>query len=194
MQLHQPVRHLGREEARRDGVAQDVPRAQLDGQVLGQMDHGRLRGRVREGGVLAEAADADACGGGCDDDPGGLVLGRFGLEEGGESASSVYYIHREKRGCGHLLLHQIKHTLHVQIHHLGERRLGMRLELFAPGGARVGEEDVNVVRRLAHFGHEAVQLRHLGVVGGDGDGLRAGPFVGQRVQRRHGLVAGFGLA
>ena len=72
LQLHKPVRHFGREEARCEGVAEDALRAELDGEVAGEVESGSFGGAVGEGGVLAQGADADACDGGGDDYAGGV--------------------------------------------------------------------------------------------------------------------------
>lgn len=68
LQLHQPVGHFRREKARRDGVAQNPLRAQLDGQVAREVQRGGFGRAVGESGVLAQTADADACDGGGDED------------------------------------------------------------------------------------------------------------------------------
>lgn len=70
----------------------------------------------------------------------------------------------------------------------------MRVELLPPRRARVGEQDVDVVRRPAHLGHEPVQLVHARVVRGHGDGDRPRTLVGEGVEGRDGLVAGLGFA
>ncbi len=68
LQLHQPARHLTRVEPRRDRIAEDMPRSQLNRQALGEMDRGGFGRRVREGSVVAERADADPRDRGGDDD------------------------------------------------------------------------------------------------------------------------------
>lgn len=70
----------------------------------------------------------------------------------------------------------------------------MGVEGLAPGGAGVGEQDVDVVGVLLDLGDEPVDLGHLGAVGGDGDGDCSGAAVGQLVEGCAGLVAGFGFA
>ncbi len=93
-----------------------------------------------------------------------------------------------------ILLHTVKHTLHVQIHHLTPHLLRVRVELLAPGGAGIGEQDVDMVGSLAHLVDEPVQLVHARDIGGDGDGPRRGALVGEGVEGVDGLVAGAGLA
>jgi hypothetical protein len=51
--IDETTRHLGRVEAGRDGISENVPRAQLDSQVLGQMNSSCLRGRVARRGIIA---------------------------------------------------------------------------------------------------------------------------------------------
>lgn len=87
--LHQPVGHARREETRRDGVAQDVAWAQVDGHVLHEVDHGGFGGRVRGDGLGAAGADADSGDGGGGDDARGEGFGRVLLEEGCESVERV---------------------------------------------------------------------------------------------------------
>src|SRR5699024_7718329 len=83
--------------------------------------------------------------------------------------------------------------LDVQVHHLGERLIGVVVEGRAPGGARVGEEYVDAGRVLLHFGDEVLDAGGLGGVGGDGDGLRAGSEVGEGVEGLDGGLAGVRL-
>jgi hypothetical protein len=176
LQLHQPAGHLARVEARRDGVAEDVPRAKLDGQVLGQVDDGGLGGRVGVGGVVAEGADADPRHGRGHDDAGGIIDAGVASEQGLE------------------LLHGVEDALDVQIHDFLEGRVRVRFESLAPGRARVGEEDVDVVGRPGYLGRQAFDLRHLGRVGRDRDGGRARSFVWEIVERFGCFVAGTRLA
>lgn len=70
----------------------------------------------------------------------------------------------------------------------------MRLELLAPRSTGIGEEDINMVRCLADLCHEAFDFLDARAVGRDGDGLGTGAFVGERVERCDGFVAGFGFA
>jgi hypothetical protein len=84
-QLHQAVRHPGREEAGRDGVHEDPSGPELDGQVLGQVDYGGLGGGVAECCVGAERAYADAGDGGGDYYARGVLDCGALLEEGCES-------------------------------------------------------------------------------------------------------------
>lgn len=70
----------------------------------------------------------------------------------------------------------------------------MRVKGLAPGGARVGKEDVDAVRVLAHLGQQLVDAVHGGRVGRHGDGLGAGRAAGQGVEGLAGLFAGGGLA
>ena len=46
----------------------------------------------------------------------------------------------------------IKNTFYVQVHYFCECAVGMGVEFLAPGSARVGEQDIYVVGRLADFG------------------------------------------
>lgn len=70
----------------------------------------------------------------------------------------------------------------------------MRLELLAPGRARIRKQNVHVVRRLLHLSDQPVQLVHARVVRGDGDGFCAGLLVGEGVEGIDGFVAGGGFA
>jgi hypothetical protein len=93
-----------------------------------------------------------------------------------------------------LLLNEIKYALDVQIHHLGEGGWWVAVELFTPGGTGIGEENVDVVGRLAHLSHQAFQFGRLGAVGGHRDRLRTRALVGERIQCRSGFFACLGLA
>lgn len=79
--------HLCRKKSRRDGVAEDMTRAEVDGEVLYEADDAVLGGGVRGYAVRAGAADSDASDGGSGDDAGGgrrgCVLGEEGCESGG---------------------------------------------------------------------------------------------------------------
>lgn len=70
----------------------------------------------------------------------------------------------------------------------------MGVELLAPGGARVREEDVDVVGGLGDFGHEPLDFGHFGAVGGDRDGFRSGCEVRERIEGRAGGFASGGFA
>lgn len=50
-----------------------------------------------------------------------------------------------------ILLNCIENALHIQIHHLGEHLLWVRIELLAPGRARIGEQEIDMVSCLADF-------------------------------------------
>ena len=52
-QLHQSIRHLCREETRRDRIAEDSLRRELDGQVACDVQSCGFRGAVGECGILA---------------------------------------------------------------------------------------------------------------------------------------------
>ena len=174
--LHQPVSHLAGIEARGDSIAHDPPRPELDGEVLGEVDGGGLAGAVAVGGLGAEGADAEAGDGGGDEDARGVVDGRVLLEQRLE------------------LLHRVEDALDVQVHHLGEGGFWVRLEGFAPGGARIGEEDVDVGGGLGDFGDEAFDLGELRAVGGDGVGAGVGGFVGEGIEGGGRGFAGGGFA
>ena len=162
------------------------------------MDHGRLGGGVAEGRRLAERADAQAGDRGGHDDARGVGGGGAGGEERGEPG--------EKRGSarrtdgvgaafwGHRLLNRHEDALDVQVHDLPERRVRVRVELLAPRRARVRQQDVHMVCRLGDLGDQPLDLRGLGRVRGDGDGLGAGALVRQRVKRGARGRAGVGLA
>ena len=100
----------------------------------------------------------------------------------------------EKSRGKDILLHRIKHTLNIQIHNLRERVLGMRLEFLAPCCARIRKEDIHMIRRLFHLSNESVQFIHARTIGGDGNGLRAGALVRERVERGDGFFAGTGFS
>ena len=176
LQLHQPARHLRRIEARRDGVTEDMAGAQLDGQILGEVDGSGLGGRVRVRGVGAQRADADAGDRGGDDDA-RRILHRRALAE-------------ERRE----FLDRVEDALDVQVHDLGEGRGRVGFEALAPCCTGIREEDVDVRRLLPDLAGQTLDLRHLRQVGRHGDRDRVGPFVRQRVEGAHGFVARAGFA
>ena len=61
--LEQTSSHLSREPAGADRVNEDVARAEVDGEIARQVHGSGLRGAIGEGGLSAEAADAEAGGG-----------------------------------------------------------------------------------------------------------------------------------
>lgn len=83
--LHQPIRHAAGEETRRNSIDQDASRAELDGEMLSQVNDGSFGGGVAERCVCAEGADADSGDGGGDYDAGGVLDAGALLEEGCES-------------------------------------------------------------------------------------------------------------
>lgn len=67
------------------------------------------------------------------------------------------------------LADEIEHAADVQVHHLGKGTVGVGVELLAPRGAGVGEEDVDMAGLLGHFCDEVLDPFERGAVGGDGD-------------------------
>lgn len=93
-----------------------------------------------------------------------------------------------------ILLDCIENTLHVQIHHFGKHLLWVRIELLAPGRACIGEQEINMVGRLANLCNQSVQLGHIRAVSGYRNCLGTGSLVGQGVQCCDGFIAGLLLA
>ncbi len=164
-QLHEPVAHLGREEARADTVDSDMPGAQLDGEVSTQMKHRRLAGAVSVCSLAAHGADSQAGHARRDDDPRRVLDGAPLLQERQELADRV------------------EDSSDVQVHHLGERTVGVGVDILAPGRAGVGQEDVDMVGVLLDIGEQLLHAGQVGAVGGDGDGTRTRREVGECVER-----------
>lgn len=175
-QLQQPRAHLGREEARTDTVHGDMPRAQLDGQVAPQVNDAGLAGRVAKGAVLAQAADAEPGDAGGDEHAAGVVEGGARLQQ------------RRKEA------HGVEDGLDIQVEDFAKGAVWVGVEGLAPGGAGVGEQDVDVGRVLPHAVDEGLHALDGGAVGRYGDGLRAGRQARQAVERLHGFLAGGGFA
>jgi hypothetical protein len=87
----------------------------------------------------------------------------------------------DKKGQN-ILLNGIKDALYIQIHDFAKRILGMLVESSAPGGTSVCKQNINVICVFGNFFDQALNLRDLAAVCWDGDGNRAGSFVGQCVQ------------
>jgi len=154
-----------------------VPWAELDGQVARQVHDGGLGGAIavrREG--VADAADANAR-----HRPRHHDVARVG----GRRARL-----QQRREA----LDRVEHGLHVEVHDLGEGGVRMRVERRAPGGAGVGQQDVDVRRVRLHLRHQPVDFAGLAAVGRHGDGDGARRAVRQLVQRRARLLAGFRFA
>ena len=88
----------------------------------------------------------------------------------------------------------IENALHIQIHHLRKRAVGVRIEFLPPRRSCVGKQYIYMVGRLGHFPHESLDVSDLGAVGGDGDGAGAWADVGEGVESGAGGVAGGGFA
>jgi len=90
-----------------------------------------------------------------------------------------------------LLLSTEEDTLHVQVHDFVESVLRGRVEGCAPRGSGIGEQDVDVVGVLGHFGDQAFDFGRFGDVCWDGDG-----FAGERkrIESGAGFFAGGGFA
>lgn len=175
-QLQQPVGHLAREEAGRDGVDRDVSRTELDGQVASQVQDGRLAGRVPVRSLLPQRPDAQT-----------------GHARGDEHTARVL----RARGLAQQRREhpdRVEDGLDVQIHDLGERRIRVCVEGLAPGRPRVGEEDVHAVRVLPDLREERLDALDVGRVGGDGDRDGAGREVREGVEGLAGGLAGGGFA
>jgi hypothetical protein len=94
-QLHQTARHLGGEKPRRNGIAQNVLRAELKSEVARQVEYSSFRCRVCECRVLPESPDANACYRGCGDDTGWVLLCAVFAKERCESARmSIHQVHQ----------------------------------------------------------------------------------------------------
>lgn len=106
---------------------------------------------------------------------------------------SMWTTELEPRGKG-ILLHRIKHTLNIQIHNLRKRMLRVRLEFLAPCRARIRKQDIHMIRRLFHLSNKSIQFVHARTIGGDGDGLRAGALVRERIEHGDGFFAGAGFS
>lgn len=175
-QLQQPIAHLAREEARADAVDRDPARAQLHRQVPPQVQHRRLARAVPVRALLAQRAHAQPRHARRDDHPARVVDARALLQQRRELAD------------------QVEHAAHVEVHDLGEGAVRVRVEGLAPRGARIGEEDVDVVRLARDEGQQVLDALERGRVGGDRDGAGARAEVGQRVEGGAGRVAGRGFA
>lgn len=84
-QLHQAACHLGREESRCDGIAENVLWCELESEVTSEVQDGGFGSGVCESCVLAQRADANTCYGGGGDDTGWVFLGRVLPEQRSES-------------------------------------------------------------------------------------------------------------
>lgn len=146
--LHETVGHLAREEPRAERVDGDVAGAELEGQVAAEVEDGSLGGRVAVGAVAAQGADAEAGDRGGDDDARGVADGAALLQQGRELADGV------------------EDAADVEVHDLGERLVRVLVKGRAPGGAGVGEEDVDVVGVLAHLGEQVLDAGEVRRVGG----------------------------
>ena len=69
----------------------------------------------------------------------------------------------------------IEYTLNVQIHHLCESRVRMRIELLPPRRPRVRKQDIDMISRLRDLFYKPLNIRNLRAVGRNRDrnGTRA---------------------
>lgn len=153
-----------------------MARAQLNSQVTTQMQHSSLASRVPVGSLLTQRADPQTRHTRRDEHTTRVRMLSSLLQQGGENPNGV------------------EDGFDVEVHDLGKGLVWVGVETFTPGGARVGEEDVDLVGVLADGGEERVDTLHVGGVGGDGDGDGAGGAVGEFVEGFAGFFAGGGLA
>lgn len=155
-ELDEAVGHLAREETRADGVDGDEARAQFDGEVATQVQDGSLGSRVAIGTLLAERAGSEGRNARGNDDAGRVFLAGALLQHRGEQADSV------------------EDGTDVEVHDLGKGVVRVRVEMLAPGGSRVGQQNVDVVGVLAHLVQKVLNASKRRRVGGHGDGFGAG--------------------
>ena len=153
-----------------------MPRAQIHRQVLRQVNRRRLGRGVSERRLVAQTTDADARDTGRDDHPAGIAQRGLFLQQ-----------RREEPDGG-------EDALDVQVHDLGEGTVRVGVEFLAPGGACVGEQDVDVVGRLGHLGDQPLDLGDFGAVGGYRDGAGRGVLVGEGIESSAGGLASGGFA
>lgn len=72
--------------------------------------------------------------------------------------------------------------------------LGVRLEFLSPCRARIRKQNIHMICSLVHLSNESIQFVHARTIGGDGDGLRAGALVRERVERGDGFFTGTGFS
>jgi len=166
LQLHEAVRHLGREEARCQGVAEDALRAELDSEIAGEVQGGGFGSAVGKSCVLAQGADTDACDGGGDDYAGGIFDGGASAEEGSESGWMLELVGTPTTFAD-ALLYTMEHALDVQIHDLAERVFRRPIERRSPRCSRVREQDINMLGMLRDLLNQALDLGEFGDVGWD---------------------------
>jgi hypothetical protein len=58
----------------------------------------------------------------------------------------------------------------------------MSIERLTPGSTGIGEQDINMIRRLHHFFHQVFHTLNLGAVCWDGDGFCARGEVGEGIK------------
>ncbi len=65
----------------------------------------------------------------------------------------------------------------------------MRIKFLSPRRASIGEQDIDVIRRLAHFFHQSLDLARFRTISRYGNGFGTRTEIGQGVQRRDSRIA-----
>ena len=90
--------------------------------------------------------------------------------------------------------YSIENTFHIQVHNLAKCLIRMRIELFSPGGARIGEQDVDVVGSLSHLPEQVFNAFNSAAVSRHGDSTCTSALVREVVQSIAGSLTGLSFS
>ena len=86
--------------------------------------------------------------------------------------------------------YSVKNAFHVQVHDLPKCLVRMGIELFSPGGARVGEQDIDVVGGFFHLPEQVFHAFNSTAVCRHGDSTCTSALVREVVQSIAGSPTG----
>lgn len=97
-------------------------------------------------------------------------------------------------GIEHPQADSIKNTFHIQIHNLSKCLIRMRVEFFSPSGARIGEEDIDMVGGLFHLPQQGLHAFESAAVCRHRDSTCTSALVGEVIQSITGGTTGLSFS
>ena len=88
----------------------------------------------------------------------------------------------------------IENTFHVQVHNLAKCLIRMCIEFFSPGGARIGEQDIDMVGSLLHLPEQVFHAFNLAAVCRHRDGTCTSALGREVVQGIAGSLTGLSFS
>lgn len=153
LHFYETICHLRRVKARCNSVSKYMPWSKSDGKVLCQVYGGGFRCRIAKSGIVTHGTYANPSNGGRDYHTRSRFDGCRLFQQWRKSVVRMLVFSLFPLGNVDALLHSVKDTLNIQIHHLLEGVLRVCIELLTPGSSGIGKEDINMVCCLADLCH-----------------------------------------